>query len=381
VSAVLDEALLEDTGRLLDADRSGLLRAAATAGAQVRATWAAAAEVGVGSGGALDGHRPRALVLLARAGTEQAAARLVGALLAPTCPCPVVVTEVAPPWLGPLDVVVVSHRGNDQDPADAQVAEAVDRAVRRSAHVVLTGPADGPAPAAAAGRAMQVVPRIPGLDGLSTATDLAATFATTRALGLLEVDGEALADRLDDEAERSGPRHEAFVAPAKALALRFAEHTPLLWGTDPVATALAGYGAVVLAAHAGVVAHAGSVAGAVAVPALAARLEAGAAEDSIFADPFDDPGGDGPPPRLAVVSVREDLGTRRLAEDAARRWPAADPLEIDDVDLAGDTPGHDAVRAAVLALRLDLAALYLGLATGAAGADPTQGARPGVGAG
>ncbi|NMO90772.1 hypothetical protein HH311_13395 [Actinomycetospora sp. TBRC 11914] len=378
---MLDEALLEDTGRLLDTDRSGLLRAAATAGAQVRATWAAAAEVGVGSGGPLDGLRPRALVLLARPGTEYAAARMVAALLAPTCPCPVVVSEVAPPWLGPLDVVVVSHRGSERDPADAQVAEAVDRAVRRNAHVVLTGPAEGPAAAAAGGRAMQVVPRIPGVEGLSAATDLAATFATTRALGLLDVDGEGLADRLDDEAERSGPRHEAFVAPAKALALRFAEHTPLLWGTEPVATALAGYGAVVLAAHAGVVAHAGSVAGAVAVPALSARLESGAAEDSIFADPFDDPGGDAPPPRLVVVSVREDLGTRRLAEEALRRWPVGDTLELDDVDSAGDTPGHDAVRAAVLGLRLDLAALYLGLATGTAGADPAGSARPGVGAG
>jgi hypothetical protein len=381
VSAVLDEALLEDTGRLLDADRGGLLRAAATAGAQVRATWAAAVEAGVGSQGALDGLRPRALVLLARAGTEQAAARLVAALLAPTCPCPVVVSEVAPPWLGALDVVVVSHRGSERDPGDALVAEAVDRAVRRSAHVVLTGPAEGPAPAAAAGRAMQVVPRIPGLDGLSTATDLAATLATTRALGLLDIDGEALADRLDDEAERSGPRHEAFVAPAKALALRFAEHTPLLWGTDPVATALAGYGAVVLAAHAGVVAHSGPLAGAAAVPALAAKLESGAATDSIFADPFDDPTGAGLPPRLAVVSVREDLGTRRLAEDATRRWPAADMIEIDDVELGGDTPGHDAVRAGVLGLRLDFAALYLGLATGTTGADPADAARPGVGAG
>lgn len=381
MSGVLDEALLEDTGRLLDADRTGLLRAAATAGAQVRATWAAALEAGIGSSSSLDGLRPRALVLLAQAGAGQAAARLVAALLAPTCPCPVVVSAVAPPWLGPLDVVVASHRGSERDPGDLAVAEAVERAVRRSAHVVLTGPPDGPAPAAGAGRAMQVVPRVPGLDGLSTATDLAATLATTRALGLLEVDGEALADRLDDEAERSGPRHEAFLAPAKALALRFAEHTPLLWGTDPVATALAGYGAVVLAAHAGVVAHAGPLAGAAAVPALAARLDSDAAAGSIFADPFDDPGGDGLPPRLAVVSVREDLGTRRLAEEATRRWPSADAIELDDVELAGDTPGQDALRAGVLGLRLDLAALYLGLATGTVGIDPAGAARPGVGAG
>jgi hypothetical protein len=123
------------------------------------------------------------------------------------------------------------------------------------------------------------------------------------------------------------------------------------------------------------------------VPALAARLEAGGAADSIFADPFDDPGADGPPPRLAVVTVREDRGTRRLAEGATRRWPSADVLEADDVDLAGDSAGHDAVRAGVLALRLDLAALYLGLATGVTGpgsgvggADPRD-ARPGVGAG
>ena len=374
--AVLDEALLDDTGRLLDADRAGVLRSAATAGAQVRATWAAAQEAGVTS---LEGLRPRALVLLARPGAENAAARMVAALLLPTCGCPVVVAETAPPWLGPLDVVVVSHRGSDRDPAEAVVAEAVDRAVRRGAHVVLTGPSDGPAPAAAAGRAMQVVPRVAVLGGLSAPTDLAAAFVTARALGLLDVDGEALADRLDDEAEASGPRGEAFVAPAKALALRLAEHTPLLWGTDPVAAALAGYGATALAAHAGVVAYGGALTGAVGIPALAARLDAGARADSIFADPFDDPGPEGPPPRLVVVTVAEDRATRRLVDDAARRYPVADVLELDDVGLAGPDVGRVAVRAAVLALRLDLAALYLGLATGMIGADPDA-TRPGVGA-
>jgi hypothetical protein len=381
VRTVLDEALLEDTGRLLDADRAGVLRAAATAGAQVRATWAAAQESGIGS---LGGLRPRALVLLARPGPERAVAAVTAALLEPTCPCPVVVTGTAPPWLGPLDVVVASHRGSERDPADAAMAEAVDRAVRRNAHVVLTGPADGPAPAAAAGRAIQISPRVPVLDGLAAPTDLAAAYATARALDLLDVDGEALADRLDDEAERSGPRHEAFVAPAKALALRLAEHTPLLWGTDATAIALAGYGATALAAHAGVVAHAGGLTGAVGVPALAARLDGGTGVDSIFADPFDDPGPDGPPPRLVVVTVSEDVPTRRLAQDAERRWPAADRLELDDLELAGPGVGRDAIRAGVLALRLDLAALYLGLATGSLGADPDAerdpGTVPGIGA-
>ncbi|MEJ2871187.1 hypothetical protein WCD74_25725 [Actinomycetospora sp. OC33-EN08] len=379
MSAVLDEALLDDTGRLLDADRAGVLRAAATAGAQVRATWAAARDAGIG---VLGGLRPRALVLIARPGAERAVAGITAALLEPTCPCPVVVTGSAPPWLGPLDVVVVSHRGSERDPADAAIAEAVDRAVRRNAHVVLTGPPDGPAAAAAAGRAIQVAPRVPVLDGLGGPTDLAAAYVTARELGLLDVDGEALADRLDDEAERSGPRPEAFVAPAKALALRVADHTPLLWGTDRTATAVAGYGATALAAHAGVVAHADGLDAAVGVPALAARLDGGTGADSIFADPFDDPAPDGPPPRLVVVTVAEDVPTRRLAQDAQRRWPAADTLELDDLELAGPGPGRDALRAGVLALRLDLAALYLGLATGAVGVDPDtdRGTLPPIGA-
>jgi hypothetical protein len=362
VTTVLDDALLDDTARLLETDRGGVLRAAATAGAQVRATWDAADDAGIAR---LAGLRPRALVLLIRPGPAETAARVVAALLAPTCPAPVVVTSTAPPWLGPLDVVLASHEGRDGDPADAVVAEGVDRAVRRGATVVLTGPSDGPVAAAAAGRAITVVPRLPVPGGLDTPTDLAAAFAATGALGLIDVDREALADRLDDEAERDGPRGEAFVNPAKTLALRLAEHTPLLWGTDPVAGALAAHAVDVLAAQAGVVAHATTLAGAAHLPALATRLAAGASVDAVFADPFDDPSPDGPAPRLVLVSVAEDLGTRRLTADARSRWPVADVFEIDDVDLAGEGPSRDALRVAVLAARMDFTALYLGLATGA----------------
>lgn len=370
MSAVLDDALLDDPTRLLDADRTGLLRTAATAGAQVRATFAAADAAGVGS---LRGQRPRALVLLARPGPAETAAALVAALVAPSSPAPVVVTPSAPPWLGPLDVVLAGHRGRDGDPADAVVAESVDRAVRRGATVVLSGPDEGPAAAAAGGRALSVVPRLPVPlpllpDGLETATDTAAAFAALAALGLLTVDREALADRLDDEAERDGPRGESFVNPAKAIALRLGEHTPLLWGTDPVAAAVAAHGASSLAAHAGVVGHAATLAAAAHVPALQARLSGSVSADSLFADPFDDPPAGGPPPRLLLISVREDLATRRAASAAAERWPAADLVEIDDVDVAGEGPALDAVRACLLAARLDFAALYLGLATGVAGA-------------
>ena len=364
MSAVLDDALLDDPARLVESDRTGLLRAAATAGAQVRATFGAADDAGVPG---LAGQRPRSLVLLGRPGPADTAARLVATLLAPTSPTPVIVAAVAPPWLGPLDVVVASHRGREADPADAAVAESVDRAVRRGATVVLAGPDEGPVAAAAAGRALAVVPRLPVPEDLDAFTGLAATLATACALGLLDLDREALADRLDDEAERDGPRGEAFVNPAKTLALRLADRTPLLWGTDPVGGAVAAHGVALLAAHAGVVAQASTLAAAPSQPALLERLRTGTSADSLFADPFDDPAPAGPVPRLVLVTVREDVATRRAAAEAAGSW-SADVLELDDVDVAGDTPGLDALRACVLAARIDFTARYLGLATGVAGA-------------
>ena len=120
-----------------------------------------------------------------------------------------------------------------------------------------------------------------------------------------------------------------------------------------------------LATHAGVVAQATSVAAATAQPALRARLQESAGEASIFADPFDDPAPAAPPPRLVLLAAREDLAVRRLVSDVGARHPGADVLEIDDVDLAGEGPVADAMRAAVLATRLDFTAVYLGLALGA----------------
>ena len=108
-----------------------------------------------------------------------------------------------------------------------------------------------------------------------------------------------------------------------------------------------------------------STAGASGQAAVRSRLLATGAADAIFADPFDDPAPAGEPPRLVLLAVREDLAVRRHTADVAARHPGADVLEIDDLDLAGEGPVPDAVRAAVLATRLDFAAVYLGLAIGA----------------
>src|SRR3981081_3507184 len=93
--------LLDDPGRLEATDSGGLLRAAATAGAQVRSTAAVAEEAGLGR---LAGQRPRALVLLTRPGAAPAAAPLLLALLGPSCPVPVVTTGAVPMWGGALDM-------------------------------------------------------------------------------------------------------------------------------------------------------------------------------------------------------------------------------------------------------------------------------------
>ena len=68
---VLDDTLLADPRALAALDTGGVLRSAATAGAQVRSAAHGAQEAGVRR---LRGHRPRALVLVRRPGTSGAVA-------------------------------------------------------------------------------------------------------------------------------------------------------------------------------------------------------------------------------------------------------------------------------------------------------------------
>ena len=148
--------------------------------------------------------------------------------------------------------------------------------------------------------------------GLDLPRALAVGLTTVGALGLLpaplEPGLDALADQLDAEAERNQPGHEPFMNPAKSLALRLADHTPLLWGTDPLAAAVAGHAAGALATHAGVVAHADDVGRAVAATGLLRALDRGAAGADIFHDPFDDADGrsEAPPLRLVLLATGEE---------------------------------------------------------------------------
>ncbi len=347
---------LTDPRALAALDARGVLRSVATAGAQVRSAAQGALEAGVGE----LTERPRALLFVRRPGVSGAAASLLGALLGPSCPVPVVVVDAVPAWVGPLDVVVV----HADDGTDTELADSVDLAVRRGAEVVASVPAAGPVASAGAGRARLVEPRIPVPPGLDLPRALAVGLAVLRALGLLgaplDPAMDVLADALDAEAERNQPAHEPFMNPAKALTLRLAERTPLLWGADPLATAVAGHAASALAQHAGVVAHSADVAQGLAATGLLGALGTGGTD--IFRDPFDDPAPEALRPRLVLLATGEDDPGQAVLRRTGRTLPDPDVLHPVDEVVRG-TPHAALLRAVLLASRCDAAAVYLGLAT------------------
>jgi Bacterial phospho-glucose isomerase C-terminal SIS domain len=356
---VLDDTLLGDARALAALDTRGVLRSAATAGAQVRSTAHAAQEAEVA---ALRGHRPRALVLVRRPGASVPAADMLAALLGPGCPVPVVLSDTVPSWIGPLDVVVA----HTADASDAELAESVGRAVARGAEVVLSAPGDGPVASAGAGRVHLVEPRIPVPPGLDLPRALAVGLIAVAALELLPTPLhpalDPLADALDGEAERNAPANDAFMNPAKSLALRLAEHTPLLWGADALAASVAEHAAAALATHAGVVAYAADVGQAAQATALVKRLDADATRD-IFHDPFDDDPDARPlPPRLVLIGTGEEDPAHVTLRRTGRDRSAADLLHPVD-EVARGTSHAALLRAGLLATRFDLAAVYLGLAT------------------
>jgi len=133
----VEEALLNDAGRLFAADPSGMLRALASAGAQVRESAALAAEANLAS--LADDGRPRAVVV-AGVGTAARTGDLLETVAGPRCPVPVVGHRSAgiPGWVGAADAVIaVSASG--RSPEALAAAEA---AGRRGARLVAIGPPD-----------------------------------------------------------------------------------------------------------------------------------------------------------------------------------------------------------------------------------------------
>jgi Bacterial phospho-glucose isomerase C-terminal SIS domain len=252
------------------------------------------------------------------------------------------------------------------NPDDVELADSVGTAVRRGAEVLLSAPHDGPVASAGAGRARLVEQRIPVPPGLDLPRALAVGLVATAVLGLLDApldpELEPLAAELDAEAERNQLGHEPFMNPAKSLAMRLADHTPLIWGADALAGAVAEHAVNALATHAGVVAHASEVARATTVTGLLTALDTGAQRD-VFHDPFEDaPQGQAPPMRLVLLGTGEEDPVHAALRRTGRDRSSADvvhPVE----EVARGVRHAALLRAGLLASRFDVAAVYLGLAT------------------
>ena len=360
---------LEDTEGLLAADREGLLRAASSAGAQVRALAATADE------GALDSlltdDRPRSVIWVAGRGTAETAGAMVAATLGGAASEPIAVVGEAPPWVGPLDVVIVAG----DDPGDPTLVTAAATGVRRGARVVVVAPYEGPLRDSTAGRAAVLGPRLWVPDEFGLCRYLAAGLAVLHTVDPRpSIDLGLLADELDAEALRNSAGRELFTNPAKTIAARMTNRRVALVGDCAATLALARHGSSVILRLAHQVAAATGLADA--VVALRARASDG------FPDPadalFHDEEIDGPlPERLRVLA---------LTLAAERTVVAARVAGLDDVDLVAaedvpdipDTSGvagsaglrtpTGAARAeqqlAILAVRLEMAAVYMRLVRG-----------------
>lgn len=358
---------LEDTEGLLAADRDGLLRSASSAGAQVRAITAAVDE------GALDSlradGRPRSLVWVAGRGTADNAGAILAATVGGTASEPIALAAEVPPWIGPLDVLIVAG----DDPGDPALTAAAAMGARRGARVVVAAPYEGPLRDATAGRAAVLAPRLPIPDEFGLCRYLAAGLAVVHAVEQRPgTDLRALADELDAEALRNSAGRELFTNPAKTIAARMAGRQVALAGDCAATLALARHGSSVLLR----IAH--EVVAATGLPDAVVALRAGPSGG--FGDPadalFHDEQIDGPLPRRLLVLALTLSGEQPIV---AARTAGLDDVYLLAAEDVPDGPGGSAgstvapalggaisaeQQLAVLAVRLEMAAVYARLARG-----------------
>ncbi|MFF5291381.1 SIS domain-containing protein [Paractinoplanes globisporus] len=368
---VADERLLDDEKSMLDNDPGGMLRATASAGAQVRESAALAAETDLTL--LADEGRPRAVVV-AGIGTAGLTGNILATVAGHRCPVPIIGHRSAgiPGWVGAADVVfAVSASG--RSPEALAAAEA---AVRRGARLVAIGNPDTELQAMAERARAPFIPvprRAPArasLWGLAVPVLLAG-----RALGLVKVNEADLAEtatRLDADAERCRPGADSFVNPAKALALGLAGSIPIVWGSSPLATVAARRFADTLAANARYPVMAGALgeAGRGRV-GLLDGVFGGLAESSrdIFADPDE---ADEATTRLRLVLLRdgglnpeddadEPVAVEERRADAVQTLAERRGVRCDVLTAEG---GSAIERLASLTAVPDFASLYLALAHG-----------------
>ncbi|MFI9627223.1 SIS domain-containing protein [Streptomyces sp. NPDC052042] len=373
---MLDESLLEAPDALARADRRGLLRGAAEAGARVRTAARHAAEAGIA--GLTPEGRPRA-VLVAGSGTAAVGVAdlitaLAGASAPVACIRPTGVAPAAgalrwalPGWAGSMDLLLVVT-ADGTEPGLSLLAE---QAYRRGCSVVAVAPGRSPLREAVDGRGL-LVPMATAPHGEYDAETSAAGPGTLWALftpllalldrvGLVTAPPEALqglADRLDHAAERCGPAIATYSNPAKTLAAELADSLPLIWTEGDTAGPVGRRFAAVLAELSGRPALAAELPEA--LPAhgalLAGAFAAGADPDDFFRDRVEEPD----PLHTRVVLLRDRPAGGLSAAPAARELALGHDTAISELE---PDDGTELEALAELLAVTDFAAVYLALAS------------------
>ncbi|MFI7322044.1 SIS domain-containing protein [Streptomyces venezuelae] len=396
---MLDESQLDDPEALARADRRGLLRGAAEAGARVRTAVRHAAEAGLTE--LKPDGRPRA-VLIAGPGTAAACvADLLDGLIGSGCPvvrlAPTGVAPAAgalrwalPGWVGPVDLLLIAT----PDGTEPGLSLLAEQAYRRGCTVVAVAPARTPLTESVDGSHGLTVPLASSPYGAyegtnDEATRGAASYEARRVedeaapgapgtlwallvpllvlldrTGLVAAPADALqkvADRLDHVAERCGPAIATYSNPAKTLAAELTDALPLIWTEGQSAGAAGRRFAATLAELAGHAALAAELPEA--LPAhgavLAGTPTGGGDTDDFFRDRVDDPAA--LRPRVVLLRDRPTDAGGLTAAPAARELAHGHDVALSELE---PETGDELEALAELIAVTDFAAVYLALAPG-----------------
>ncbi|MGW0846394.1 SIS domain-containing protein [Streptomyces sp. NPDC002787] len=375
---MLDESLLDTPDALSEADRRGLLRGAAEAGARVRTALRLGTEAGIPD--LKPDGRPRALLIAGPGMASAGVADLLGALAGAACPItrlhPTGVAPAAgalrwelPGWAGSVDLLLVATA----DGAEPGLSLLVDQAYRRGCTVVAVAPARTPVAEAVEGAHGLFVPMATAPYELEVPLGAAAPgilwalltpmLALLDRTGLVDAPPDALqkvADRLDDVAERCGPAIATYSNPAKTLAAELADSLPVIWTEGQAAGPVGRRFTSALAELAGRPALAAQLPEALAshTVLLSGPLAASADPDDFFRDRVEDP----PALHARVVLLRDRPTGGLTAVPAARELALSHDTAISELE---PEEGSDLETLAEMIAITDFAAVYLSLASGA----------------
>lgn len=360
----VNDAVLDDRDALERLDAAEMLRAIATAGAQVREALLAVDDEVLARVTA-DG-RPRA-VLVTGMGGSGIAADVAAAVAGRACPVPVLPHRGhrLPGWVGSMDLVVaVSCSGETEE-----TLSALDEALRRGARVVTVGAA-GSALAARSedGRCVHLPVDAKGRMPRANLWGLAVpVLLVLDALDLAHASRQVLAelaDQLDSLSERCGPGADSPENVAKQVALQVAGSLPYVWGSSELAAVAAARFAAQLAENAKYPAIHGALTEVHhnQVVVMAGQFGALAAEDED--DIFRDRVAEGPGwPRMRLLLLRDSEEVPEVTRRREATFRVAERYGVPVEELAAEGE-HPVARLASLVAPLDFASAYVALLQG-----------------